>query len=395
MFHEVSSEPIFAAAFALWAFLVVRAAQSSSVARFAYAGLGVALLALIRPGNAVLLAFFLFPLLLSGRGRGRLVRAAAFLVAALIPLVAWAVLNGVRFGDYALARGGNAVIPFYRAFITDKIVSPENGPASRELGDAVRRYLVTRDPYKAYGVTTLEVFRSGSFRIHEDLYLLSDHVFGWHTNYSVLRKAGIEAVRKHPGAYTSGVLETIWEQLSKSYFRSPPSKAPPPSSLPRVVGASGQKLPAPTEGQPIPAGQSVWISRPDNCIRDVWTSGTEHHFTFCRQSAKRRFGQISHRLNHLFSDVPDRTGNAQLALRLNQASRWFPRLIIWIAIGLVALAWRRPRGAGTIVAIALTAFVVIVLNALGLFADPHFALPVAPAFILLAAGSLFGRAAPR
>ena len=232
MFHEVSSEPIFAAAFSLWALLVVRATRSPSPARFALVGAGVALLALIRPGNAVLLGFVLFPFVLGGDRRERVTRAGAFLLAGLLPLVAWAVLNGVRFGDYALARGGNAVIPFYRAFITDKIVSPENGPASRRLGEAVRTHLVTRNPYKSYGVTVGEVFRSGSFRIHEDLYLLSDHVFGWDTSYSVLRKAGIEAVRKHPGAYASGVLETIWQQLSKSYFRSLPAqqeaaRAPP------------------------------------------------------------------------------------------------------------------------------------------------------------------------
>jgi hypothetical protein len=48
-------------------------------------------------------------------------------LAALAPLAAWAVLNGLRFDDYTLARGGNAIIPFYRAFISDKIVSPDNG----------------------------------------------------------------------------------------------------------------------------------------------------------------------------------------------------------------------------------------------------------------------------
>jgi hypothetical protein len=35
---------------------------------------------------------------------------------------------------------------------------------------------------------------------------------------------------------------------------------------------------------------------------------------------------------------------------------------------------------------------IIVLNALGLFADPHFALPVAPAFVVLGAGGVL---APR
>jgi len=389
MFHEVSSEPVFAAAFSLWALLVVRAAQSPSRARFALAGAGVALLALIRPGNAVLLAFAVFPFVVPGDRRERVTRAGAFLLAGLLPLVAWAVLNGVRFGDYALARGGNAVIPFYRAFITDKIVSPDNGPASRRLAQAVRRHLVTRDPYKSYGVTVGDVFRSGSFRIHEDFYLLSDEVFGWDTNYSVLRKAGIEAVRRHPGPYASGVLQTVWRQLSESYFRTPPAKRE--TATPAVVDVKGHELPAPTEGQPIPPGQSVWISRPDNCIREVWTSGTKHVFTFCKRGYKRRFDEIGRELNDLFGGLPHRTGNAELALRLNQASRWYPRSILWIVLGLFALAIRRPNGARTLIALALTAFVVILLNALGLFADPRFALPVAPAFVFFGSCALLAR----
>ena len=391
MFHELSSEPIFAAGFALWGWLVVRAWQQPSSLRFALAGLGVALLALIRPGNAVLLAFAVLPLALSGPRNARFARAGAFLLASLLPLVAWAVLNGVRFGDYSLARGGNAVIPFYRAYITDKIVSPGNGPASRELADAVRRHLVTRDPYKSYGVTTPEVFRSGSFRIHEDFYLLSDEVFGWDTNYSVLRRAGIEAVRKHPGAYTSGVLHTIWTQLTKSYFRTLPGSGSSAAPRRRVVERNDRTLPAPTEGQPIPAGQSVWISRPDNCIKDVWTSATEHHFTFCKAGYEPRFEAIGRQLNGLFAAFPDRGGNSWLGLKLNQASRWYPRLILWILVGIGALILRRPRGSGVLAALALAALAVIALNALGLFADPRFALPVAPAFVVFASCALLGR----
>jgi hypothetical protein len=259
------------------------------------------------------------------------------------------------------------------------------------LAEAVRRDLVTRDPYKSYGVTVDKVFRSGSFRIHEDFYLLSDEVFGWDTNYSVLRKAGIEAIRKHPGAYASGVLETVWQQLSKSYFRSPPAKEGPPVRA--VVHVKGHQLPAPTESQPIPAGQSVWISRPDNCIRDVWTSAIRHHFTFCKPRYRRRFDEIQRELDVLSAALPDRTGNAELALRMNQASRWYPRPDLWIALGIAALILRRPRRTRTLVAIALAACLVIVVNALGLFADPRFALPVAPAFVLFGAGALLGRRA--
>lgn len=388
MFHELSSEPVFAAAFALWGLLVARAAGRPSAREFAFVGLGVALLALVRPGNALLLAFVLFVFAVPGAWRRRAAWAATFLGAALVPLVAWAVVNGVRFGDYALARGGNAVIPFYRAYITDKIVRPDNGPASRKLAAAVRTHLITRNPYKAYGVTVGEVFRSGSFRIHEDFYLLSDQVFGWDTNYSILRKAGVEAVRKHPGAYASGVLETIWQQLSKSYFRTPPGP-PTQASTPTVV-RKGNRLPAPSEGQPIPAGQSAWVSRPDNCIREVWTSATDHHFTFCSPTIRRRFDAVRNDVNGLFLDLPTRRGNAELALRMNQASRWYPRLFLWIAVGLVALVVRRPRGWPALLALALAALFVIAFNALGLFADPRFALPVAPAFVLFAAGALLG-----
>jgi hypothetical protein len=63
---------------------------------------------------------------------------------------------------------------------------------------------------------------------------------------------------------------------------------------------------------------------------------------------------------------------------------------VWIVVGLIGLAWRRPRGAATVLALSLAALLVILLNALGLFADPHFALPVAPAFVLLGSAGLVG-----
>jgi CHASE2 domain-containing sensor protein len=103
-----------------------------------------------------------------------------------------------------------------------------------------------------------------------------------------------------------------------------------------------------------------------------------------------RFEHLLARQRELLDAVPDRSGNATVALRLNQLSRWFPRPILWIALGLVALAIRRPRGSGTLVTIALAALLVVLLNAFGLFADRHFVLPVAPAFVLLGLGALLG-----
>jgi hypothetical protein len=385
MFHELSSEPVFAAAFAAWGLLVVRAALAPSVGRFALVGLGVAVLALIRPGNAVLLAFGLFPLLLAGAWRARVERTAAFLIAAVLPLAGWTVHNGLRFDTYALARGGNAIIPFYRGFITDNIVGPENGEASRRLAGAMQRHLLTREPYRSYEVTLEQLFRDGSFRVHEDLYILSDQVFGWNSDYEILRDAGLEGVRAHPGTYASGVLGTVWDQLSKAQFRPGGAVAAGPPAK-RARGG----LPPPTEGEPIPAGQVVWISRPDQRIRQVWTSPTTWRVEFERPADRPRFAQIQREVSELFDSLPDRTGNATLSLRLNQLSRWFPRPWMWLLLGAAAFVVRRPRSATTLAALTLAALGVVLLNAAGLFADLHFVLPVAPAFVLFGLAALLG-----
>ena len=393
MFHELSSEPVFAAAFALWAFLAVRAMFAPTVGRFALAGLGIALLALVRPGNAVLLAFAIVPLVIAGTPRARLQRTGAFVLAAAVPLIAWSVHNGVRFDSWGPARGGNAIVPFYRAFITDHIISPENGEDSRRLAAAMQQHLLTREPYRSYGVTLDRLFEKGSFRVHEDLYLLSDEVFGWDTDYEVLRGAGVEGVRAHPGIYARGVARTVWDELSKAQFRAVSSSPPSTTSdgsRPATVVIHGKRLPAPSEGEPIPSGQVVWISRPDNSIRQVWTSPTEWHFEFAEPAQRPRFEQIGHEVDSLFDALPDRNGNAQLALRLNQLSRWFPRPWMWIMLGVVAIVLRRPRDWPILAVLSIAAFAVVFLNAVGLFADLHFVLPVAPAFVVFGLAGLLG-----
>ena len=90
----------------------------------------------------------------------------------------------------------------------------------------------------------------------------------------------------------------------------------------------------------------------------------------------------------------DMFAEIRLALRLNQLSRWFPRPWMWILLGLGAVAVRRPRGWPTLVVLGLSAFAVVLVNALGLFADLHVVLPAAPAFVLLGLAGLLGARAP-
>ena len=170
--------------------------------------------------------------------------------------------------------------------------------------------------------------------------------------------------------------------------------ADPDGSPAATVVIHGKRLPAPSEGEPIPAGQVVWISRPDNSIRQVWTSPTEWHLEFADPAQRPRFEHIGREVDGLFAALPDRSGNAQLGLRLDQLSRWFPRPWMWILLGLVALVVRRPRGWPTLVVLTVAALAVVLLNAVGLFADLHFLLPVAPAFVLFGLAGLLGARGP-
>lgn len=405
LFHELSSDSVLAVAFAGWALLVVRMLRAPSPARFALAGAGVALLVLVRPGNQALLVLAALPLALPLSWRRRLASSFAFLAAAGVLLGAWTVHNGLRFGDYTVARGGNSRLPFERAFLTDRIVSPENGPASRRLAAAVERELLPQEPYRSYGIGLDDFFSDPSPRFIVALTALANRRWGWGNDARILRDVGLEAVRAHPGTYVRGVAGTVWDLLHQAVFR-PPAEAggagggSAGSGVAEGSGGTGaqedtlvvrgRRLPRPSEGERIPAPHQGGPTTPDGSIVTVWTSATEHHLVFRRPGDEQRYEALHRRMDDLWSALPDRSGNAWLALRLNQASRWFPPPALWLALGVLGLAFRRPRGALALATPALAALVVVVLNALAIPSVPHYAVPVAPAFLLLAAGALLG-----
>ena len=173
MFHELSSEAMLAAAFCRLRIGPRARCERPTTGRFVLVGLAASVTVLARPGSIVLLVFVLLPLALRGTWRSRLRWSGAFTAAALVPLALWTLHNGLRF-DYWGTRAGATRSSLYRAFITDHIVRADNGPASRRLATAMQRDLLTQGSYRAYSVTLDELFRKGSFRVHEDLYLLSD-----------------------------------------------------------------------------------------------------------------------------------------------------------------------------------------------------------------------------
>ena len=226
--------------------------------------------------------------------------------------------------------------------------------------------------------------------MHEDLYILSDQVFGWNSAYSTLRDAAWEAIKAHPGTYASSVSDTIWQQLSNPVYSTRSQYTPTTAA----ATTNGGRLPAPSKGELIPPGEVAFISRPDQSIREVWTTATTHTFVFLKPHQKARFDQITHDLTTLNNNFPHRGGDTSLQHRLNQLAHRYPPPIFWLVVGLIALLVRRPRGTKTLAMLTIAALTVIAFNALAQTAGPRYMLPVAPAFILLAATALLGHTRP-
>ena len=147
---------------------------------------------------------------------------------------------------------------------------------------------------------------------------------------------------------------------------------------------NGRELPKPSEGQPIPGShQGLWSSTPDNRIREVWTSPTEHHLVFRNPGDAARVERVDEEVRRLSGRLPDRSGNAELAHRLNQAAYRFPPPGLWLLVGLVAVAFRRPVGTRIALALAAVSLLLLLVTALGFPVVAEYAMPVVPAFALL------------
>ena len=443
LFHGLASDALFAAAFAGWAVLLTRALLRPSVPTFLIVGLGMGALVLVRPANQALVLMTLLPLLLRAPWERRLTWLASLFVAFSAVTQGWKALAYLRWGDTVGLKPSNAVLAtcvvlclffvpalwrkrlallaiplvalfvalnwstvrhpgellrsvaqgpstdifLFRAFEMDRIVGPENGPASRRLAQVVRAQLLAEEPYRSYGIDLDEFFSSGSDRMFVDLASLGGS--------ADLQAVTEEAIRSHPRAFAQGILGTIWEMLwwRRVYGPETPLESPQPRGGGDlgIVEVNGRNLPDPGEGEPIPASRvGPAIRTLGGQAREVWVSATDHHLVFDDPRDARRYEEFDRETNRLLGRVPTRDRNPGLVHRMNQASYRFPPPFVWLAVGAVALALRRPRHSLAAIAPALAALTVVVATGAVTLAVGEYVMPVAPAFVLLAAAGLLG-----
>jgi hypothetical protein len=388
LFHEVSSDPVFAFLFAWWAGAVVRAWKTGATSWLVGVGVGVALLTLCRPAAQVaLLACVLVPLLARRGVRPIAVGVAISLAAALLPLGAWALHNAVRYDDFTVARGSKAWVPFFRV---GGAVDPSNGDASRRLAGAVEREVLPLPPYASRGVDVQTYFRGlGNLEVIR-MIALSDRVFGWDSDYDVLFDASLETIRADPWWYVRGVADTFWQFLSQRYAPEPRERPVPFPELPAELTVDGKPFPAPITVSPLVEAVRygfVWCPSDDleRCVvaDPVAALGDP--------GEAKRYDELVDTIRDWNAQLPTMDSNASLASKGGTASVRWPRPILWIAVAIVALFLRRPLGSAPVLILGAVAALVLLVHALSQAPQSEFELPFVPVWI---AAALVGLLAP-
>ena len=337
------------------------------------------------------------PLVLAGSWRARLRTSLSFAAAALVPILALVIHNGVRLDDYAVVRGGGASLPLFRAFVEDGIVEPGNGPASRELAQAVqascsRTSRTVRTESTSSGSSLAEV--RGCTRTSS---ASPTGPGAGTTTTGTSPTVGREAVLEHPGTYARGVTRDFYRLLWWPLFVGGGSAAAADGGDAsggegETIVVDGKELPRPSEGQPIPSSnQAGFVSTPDGRVREVWTSAIEHHLEFRDPADEARSERVFERLDELLGRFPDRAAREEAVRRLDQLSRWYPRPLAWLVLGLAVLLWRRPRGMTTPLVLVGCSLLLLLTTALAVYAVAEYSVPLMPAFILLAVAAMFAQ----
>jgi hypothetical protein len=330
LFHVVASEPPATFLLLLWCALFFNAMAVPTTRKFILLGLICVLATLSRPDSMALLILSISPfVLLSATLREKIQFTTALLGTAVILLLLWSTYNYVRYDDFAVARGEKAQMPLERAFTISHIVHADNGPASADLAKLVSTQLLTKEPYVSYGINAEIFFSQGKERMFWDLVPLSDQYYGWNSDYSQLRKVGIEAVMAHPMPF-------FWDYIKSAggmLLFNPEWPVATKFRKESVVPLDEKGLPVPTEGEKIPRSY-FWAS---SSSPDVRALPDPNSIVLQIQDSKiqRQTDELQKKLIRYQEMLPDRDGSVQIAIWLNGISLRYPPPIVWLIAGIV------------------------------------------------------------
>jgi hypothetical protein len=221
-FNSVGSETLQTVLLCFWFSCTFFAMGSSRLGAWVGSAVLASLLVLNRPGNQTFLLCFLLPFLPANVAVARrFLNAGVFLTIYAVAYLAMCSFNYFRYGEFCFAKLGDAHLPFYRLFVQERVISPENGPASRQLADFVEAKILPTPVYVQHEITSDIFFRCSTQRMFNSLiYAVQKEARGY--DFDLLRRAGMESIWRDPGGSLLRYLEhleTVFDYRDKKTFK--------------------------------------------------------------------------------------------------------------------------------------------------------------------------------
>lgn len=264
-YHTVASESLYCFSIMLLSWGLFKAFEGQTLKRWIFVGIAVVIAVMIRPGSLVLIVLCASPLAAPLDTLKKKMQYSLIMVVTIsIPLFIYSSINYVRYGDFVVTRGSNTLIPAFRCFLLDHSMKESNGPASEKLALLISENILPTQMYQKYNVDIDLFFASGDPCMFYDLVNVSDRVYGWDSNYAVIKDAAMEAVKADPWGYLGSVGRTLRVVFSESELslgqrnREEWPNTPLRDQRTRMLRAQG--LSVPDYGQLLPASLTYWLS---------------------------------------------------------------------------------------------------------------------------------------
>ena len=192
------------------------------------------------------------------------------------------------------------------------------------MAQVVERELLTKEPYRSYGVDLDEFFSSGSDRVFADLTSLPGIDLPTVTQ---------EAIRAHPQTFISGIGGTIWAQLWARRVFAPGGRggerrrnrrSGEPGFHRRQRAKAARARAKVSRSLHRATGPAIWTL--GGQVREVWRSATEHPLVFDDPRDEQRYAEFERDTDRLAGRIPTRDANQGLVHRLTRPRTAFRRL---------------------------------------------------------------------
>jgi hypothetical protein len=220
VFNSVASEAPQTILIALWAWIAFIAMARSSKKLGLALGLITFLLVMNRPANQLLIAACFLPLfgfLIASAGkagiRERIVCSVLAFSLATGLTTAYMGYNWWKNGQFCISRLGGASVPFYRMFLQERLIRPENGPRSAELADLARRKVLPHETFQKYGIDVRTFFEFTTSRMFDALFRASVEERGWDNDFQLFKDAAWECMSANPKEFWCCYIDGVYEMF--------------------------------------------------------------------------------------------------------------------------------------------------------------------------------------